>query len=224
LNLVRLFIPNFYHHNYEVQISVVNKDFVTKNTSYIFDETGVKHGLNSVVRRPHLFDIDTKRTSLDKYSQRKYMKILNYEKLNKILMRNDNISITLFNSLQWIGMYTKERNINLKFLFLVFALEGIFTNENNNYSSITASVSEKAAFLIARNKTDRKKIFDFVKEMYGKRGKIVHGSGQMINDSELIGMYQVIIDTFYHTTNVIEKYDIKTTAKFNEFLTNKKFS
>ena len=224
LNLVRLYIPAFWHHIYEYKISVVDKEYLTTTSAYVISkEEGEKVGRISVDQRPGVFDIHSKRMSSSKYTQWHHIKKMNYNKLNNILKKDTKLSKTLFNSLHWIGMYTREKRNHIKFLFLIFALEGIFTNESNNYSSITAAVSEKVAFLNAKQKDERKGIFDFVKKMYSKRGSIVHGSNIKIKSSELITLYDFLLESFCKLADLIELYDLETTKELNNKLTDKKF-
>lgn len=225
LNLIRLYIPLFWYHTYEVQISIVNQDYQTINSGYVITNNKLRYVTNSVTRRPHKFDIDKKRMNSCKYSQRKEMKNWNFEKLNSIIIKeHSNISNAIINSLHWIGLYTKEKKLNLKFLYLIFSLEGLLSNEKNNYSSITAAVSEKTAFLLTNHQEDRIKIFNFIKDLYKKRGGIVHGSEKFIGPSELTDLYVIIIQTFYHITDLVHNNEIKTKQELNEKLTEIKFN
>ncbi len=224
LNLVRLYIPTFWHHDYDVQISIVNKEFVTINSFFVLDNLQLRNFSSSIDRRPLKFEIDKKRSNFSRYSQRKHMELLNFKDLNETLMKNNALSRIIENSLSWIGLYTRIKNTKLKFLYLIFALENIFSNENNNYSSITAAVSEKTAFIVESNSRDRRKIFDFVKAMYDKRSAIVHGSAQMVDNNDLISLYDVYLTCISKLAKLILKHNLKTKNDLNNYISEMKFS
>jgi len=223
LNSVRLFIPQFWHHVYQVQISITTKKIFQDNICYVFDKKELKGIQNSVSSRQHSLSIDEKRTHKHKYTIRTFMKKYNFEKLNKILLEDNKISILLKNSLKWIGLYTKEKDVNLKFLFLIFSLEGIFINEQNNYSTITASISEKVALLINKKEVDRIATFKLLKKYYEKRSSIVHGSTDILSESDLFNLYNITINVYYCLPDIIIKNKITSLEKINDYFLSLKF-
>lgn len=223
LDLVRLYIPQFWHHIYEVQLSVTNKRIFQDNTCYTFEKGKLVNINRAVESRQHAFEIDVKRMPKDKYTIRASIGKLNIEKLNSIILKNNAISTRITTSLRWIGLYSKQKDKNLKFLFLIFSLEGIFANEQNNYSSITASISEKVSFLINKTGENRIKTFELLKKLYIKRSSIIHGSKDVVSDKDLFNLYHIILNVYYGLSNVIIKHRIETINALNDYLINLKF-
>jgi hypothetical protein len=110
--------------------------------------------------------------------------------INNILSR-DNISSLnkmqrkVLSALRWIGEATKPDALSARYIKLSTALEFLIGGEpENEYLStrgITATLAERAAFLIGKDLDDRLNIDKKVKYYYRIRSKIVHGAQDTID-------------------------------------------
>lgn len=74
-------------------------------------------------------------------------------------------------------------NMSLSFLLLMICLETLF---NRGQSELTYTISRNTAVLLGKDKEDSNNIFREMKELYGKRSRIVHsGKLDIINEDDL---------------------------------------
>ncbi len=92
-------------------------------------------------------------------------------------------------ALRWIGEATKPDAVDAKFTKLTFALENLIGGEpSGEYVTtrgITATLAERAAFLVGANREERRKIDSAVNRFYRLRSSIVHGRGMAIEVDQL---------------------------------------
>jgi hypothetical protein len=102
----------------------------------------------------------------------------NHGKLFKLLSKRDNqLKEKLYKSILWLGKSLQTENISDSFLQVGIALECLLSRQTEGYfinPSITYSLSETLAFLVADSKELRLNIFKEIKKLYGLRSAIVH--------------------------------------------------
>lgn len=224
LDVLRLYIPYFWHNVYQVQITISNKNHFQDKACYVFEGDKQIYVTRSVSHRQHTLEIDHKRTDKSNNTIRVTINKLLFKELNEIILTNNSISTILVSSLRWIGLYTQESNNNLKFIYLISALESLFSKDQNNYSSIAATISEKVSFLINNKDTNKMELFMSIKSLYIKRSAIVHGGTDIVSDSELFNLYMIVINTYYWLTKTLKKNNIETSKQLNEYFLKVKFS
>ena len=69
--------------------------------------------------------------------------------------------------------YTEPYTPRDSFLDLMITLENLFLKGTNQ--ELSYKISMRMAYVLGKDKDDRKKIFDFIKDAYNLRSKIVHG-------------------------------------------------
>ncbi|MBM9548056.1 hypothetical protein JWG40_13570 [Leptospira sp. 201903074] len=123
-------------------------------------------------------------------------------------------------SAEWLGKFYSEHDAKSRYLNLIVSLESLFSPQSENYSSITASISEKSAFLF--EKGDRKNILDRVKSIYQLRSKVVH-SGSLKNTYNLGQDYSLVLSILERTIELIYKKKFVNLNELNEFFFSQKF-
>jgi len=107
---------------------------------------------------------------------------------NKDSNRLTQIQSKVVNGFSWIGEATKPDTISPRFIKLSNALEAFIGGEaNEEYLTtrgITATLSERAAFLLGTNQESRLEIDREIRKYYGKRSDLVHGRSQQVTSSD----------------------------------------
>lgn len=92
--------------------------------------------------------------------------------------------------LRWIGEATKPDTLPARYLKLAIGLEyligGKSRKEYLTKRGITATLAERAAFLLGRDQEHRLSIDKKVKKFYRLRSKIVHGESDTINGTDFV--------------------------------------
>jgi hypothetical protein len=113
--------------------------------------------------------------------------------LNQLLNKDGDTALTemqrkLLSGLRWIGEATKPDTLASRYLKISTALEyligGESSKEHLTTRGITATLAERAAFLLGENKDQRILLDREVKKFYGLRSKIVHGNRDAIDQSD----------------------------------------
>lgn len=87
--------------------------------------------------------------------------------------------------LEFAGMYFESSQTHVEFdrrlIDLCIALESIFSPENK--MEIAFQLSQCAAEFVGNDPKEKREIFEFVKKMYGKRSKVLHGDPKADGDN-----------------------------------------
>ncbi len=115
--------------------------------------------------------------------------------INQLLSADSESNLTNMQSkylsgLHWLGEATKPDTLSSRYLKLSTALEHLIGGESSQeYLStrgITATLAERAAFILGQDKGNRLSIDRDVKKYYRLRSKIVHGQNAVISGNEFI--------------------------------------
>jgi hypothetical protein len=99
----------------------------------------------------------------------------------------------ILSAVQWIGKGANEKDPAKSLVQFVFAIEGMFQNNENTIftPSILSSISENLAFLIGSTIDQRKEVVASFKEVYKNRSAIAHGSTKTITQDNLIQAHRI---------------------------------
>ena len=114
-------------------------------------------------------------------------------RMNQIISAEDNASTNqmepkFIGGLRWLGEATKPDALPVRYLKLSTALEYLVGGEpDKDYLTtrgITATLAERAAFLLGTDKSDRMRVDREIRKYYGKRSKIIHGQEDIIDEKD----------------------------------------
>lgn len=110
----------------------------------------------------------------------------------------------LINAILWMGKAQTEVDNRLYFMELCFALESLLQVNTDVFinPSISYSISNACAMIIAENYTDRKTVFDNMKKLYGIRSAIAHGGKKEVKDESCEMLYRYIV---YLISDIVNK-------------------
>lgn len=91
-----------------------------------------------------------------------------FNKIYKTSLEKYDLAIEYFNK-----SYTEPYTPRDSFLDLMITLEDLFLKGTNQ--ELSYRISMRMAYVLGKDKEDRKNIFDFIKDAYNLRSKIVHG-------------------------------------------------
>lgn len=149
--------------------------------------------------------------------------LLKKNKFNEIIECNSIIYTHLNKAFEWLGQCYDELDSSNKLLFSIIALENILNSEPDKYSSITAAVAEKSAFLLGRTSKGKLAVFEKVRKHYQLRSKIVHGS-QTISHKDAQDAYIFAISVLIRIHRLAQKYHWKSLTELDQYLLEAKFS
>lgn len=102
--------------------------------------------------------------------------------LKLIELRNDNMQF-IKSAIEWAFDSEIEENETISFIQLSIGLEAIL-GEEIVQESITETLADRCAYLLANNINERKKIRKDFREFYKFRSKLIHGRSMRLNDKE----------------------------------------
>jgi len=83
------------------------------------------------------------------------------------------IENTVVNALKIYSLHVNATSVDVKFILVMFALEGLLLTENDR-DYLGKKLSEKATFLSERDPDNRKNLYRKMKTTYSKRSNFVH--------------------------------------------------
>lgn len=93
------------------------------------------------------------------------------------LTEQNEIQQRILKAVEWIGRAINESDKALSFLQCLFAIECLLQDQNDFITkSITAQISEYAAFIVGVDLESRKEIEQLFRKLYVLRSKLAHGS------------------------------------------------
>jgi hypothetical protein len=123
--------------------------------------------------------------------------------------RNE-IKRKFFAGLKWLGEATKPDDLGARFAKLAFALESFVGGEAEDSTlaarGISATLSERGAFLAGNNSEQRLDIHQRIAKHYAQRSKVVHGHSQAIEESDFIGFAAVVRKVAWALLDQIDKF------------------
>ena len=124
---------------------------------------------------------------------------------------------------EWIGKQYDEDRLENKLIYSIFALECLLANANN-FSSITAAIAEKCAYLIGETKEKRLEIFSLSKELYSLRSALVHGySKNTVTEEKVWLAYGLAMAVYRRITKMVVDGVISSQEELDNFILNRKF-
>lgn len=125
-------------------------------------------------------------------------------------------------AIKWYSASIKSKNNNESFLFCAIGMESLFTFGRD---SITKTLSENTAFLIAKKDIEsRKHIYSTVSYLYSQRSGIAHGGNTNIEIKDLNQIRYYLALSITKIINKIINDEINTDKDLFNFFENQKFS
>jgi len=179
----------------------INDDLNIIRIAYNFRE--------EIITRDHkdffYFDSDTKLIG-SSHKCRNSMQYLDFTDdeikiLNELFLKDkkSDIDHRIVTSLKLYGLQTTVTPVEIKFVLIMNALEGLLLSKNDiNY--LGKKLSEKVAFLIGKDKDERLPTYRTMKEMYNKRSNFTHQKKRMnekdkITESDLLHLSNAFMRT-----------------------------
>jgi transcription elongation factor GreA-like protein len=96
----------------------------------------------------------------------------------------------LIRGIHWFSVSLTQTETSNAFLFLIVALESLFSPYSGQ--SIAGTVSESVAFLISANLKGRKQLIEFIRKSYNKRSKVAHGGNKEVSESDYYTLLSLV--------------------------------
>ncbi|NBA86073.1 hypothetical protein GVN16_09890 [Emticicia sp. CRIBPO] len=91
----------------------------------------------------------------------------------------------LYLAIKFLDLSRSQFDIFMRISILIVMFECIFTTDN---SEVSHKVSERIAYFIGENKTDRIRVFDLVKLGYDVRSKVFHGGTPKYGEDQVYSL------------------------------------
>ena len=102
-------------------------------------------------------------------------------------------------------------------------MECLLANENN-FSSISAAIAEKCAYLIGKNQKERMDVFKLAKELYNLRSALVHGnSNNSITEEKVWQAYDLAMAVYREITQMTVDGKISSQEELDHYIMDIKF-
>lgn len=147
---------------------------------------------------PNLFEINSK--------ERETMEKIGVFTLSDILQKSRATTFeeALLRAVHWFSSALLQPEIENAFLYMIVALETLFTPNNSN--PIANSIAEGVAFILSEELERRKKIKKTVKDYYGKRSGISHGGNKSIMAADYFNLLEIVLKTIMELTKRVNDF------------------
>ncbi len=218
LSRFKAFIPLF-SNSIKYWIFPLKTDIPLSDCSYVYNSSGCI-STSSIVSNLRPLELDNKQFKSE--SVRDFL--LQKVHYDEIISGNSDLWNRVHIAFEWLGKQYDEENDENKMIYSIFALECLLNSNTENFSSITAAVAEKCAYLLGANKEERVAIFNDAKSLYKIRSALVHSSnkdgvnGELVNNS-----YTMAIGVLFKVVDLILNERVDSLKKLDDFIINIKF-
>lgn len=218
LSRFKAFIPLF-ARNIKHWIFPLKTDMSLFDCSYVYHNQGCTTDY-SIVSNLMPLDLDAQR-----YGRGSFREILTNEmNFNQIILGNSDLWNRVNIAFEWLGKQYDEENDENKMIYSIFALECLLNSNTENFSSITAAVAEKCAYLLGTNKEERGSIFNDAKSFYRIRSALVHSSNKEGVNKELVDKsYGMAIGVLFKVVDLILNNHLDSLKKIDDYIMDLKF-
>lgn len=219
LNRLKAFIP-YLRYSAKHWIHPLKTDILLLEQYIVFGDYGGVSGISHAANTQPLY-VEAKG---DKPTSISFREFLN-ERMNysSIIEGKTDFWQALNIGYEWLGKEYDEEKLENKLIYSIFALECLLSNVSN-FSSISAAIAEKCAFLVGETVDDRIKIFNQAKELYSLRSALVHGfSKNPVTEEKVWQAYWLAMEVYRRVTKMLVAGDITNQKDFENYILNKKF-
>jgi hypothetical protein len=159
---------------------------------------------------------------IDNYATQIMFKKVGFYRLSDLLIsRISKFERRLLIGAELLGEATKPDTIEFKFLKVALAIDSMIgsePSENIPDKGIRARIAERAAFLLADEYTERRRIYDDISGFIKKRNKLAHGAPESVSqwEAEKFGSYArniliklLLNDPSFKTIDDLEKWTLQ---------------
>jgi hypothetical protein len=220
LSRFKAFVPLFSGANVKYWISSLSTDVVLSDAALIINEKGSLSN-SGILTHPMGINLDRKFRP-EHQSIREYLETIGFNKLVKYETKNSKYENAINMAFWWLGKQLDEASNEIKLLYSVFALERLLSN-STSFSSITAAVSEKCAFLLGTTKEQRIEIFERAKSLYDIRSKLAHGSSASVSGKDVTEAYSLAISVLLKIIEVNETINFESIQSLDKYINDIKY-
>lgn len=218
LSRFKAFIPLF-SRSLKYWIFPLKTDCPQSDCSFIFNTIGWTSDL-SIVSNLKPLELDEKvgsSTTIRNFLNNKIH-------FNQIISGKSELWQRVHIAFEWLGKQYDEENDENKLMYSIFSLECLLNSSTENFSSITAAVSEKCAYLLGESKDEKKKIFCDAKELYSIRSALVHSSNKSIVEEDKVKLaYETAMSVLLKVVNLILEKNFFSIKELDEYILELKF-
>ena len=218
LNRFKAFIP-YLSTASKYWIQPLKTDSALSDCFFVYGDYGAHEGFSYLTELFPL-DIDSKGTPSSMSFREFLEKRMHFQ---SIVAGNTNFWKTIKMGYEWLGKQYDEESLQNKLIYSIFALECLLSN-STNFSSITAAVAEKCAFLIGDTKEERLTIFSAAKKLYNLRSALAHGSSETnITEENTWQALGLALAVYRKVTEMLVSNIISSQEDLDSFILDKKF-
>lgn len=218
LNQLKAFIP-YLNDFLKYWIQPLKTNTTLSDCFFVYGSYGISSGMSHIANLKPL-NIDAKDSS-NSESFREFL--IEQTFFQSIVDGRSKFWQALKMGYEWIGKQYDEDRLENKLIYSIFALECLLANANN-FSSITAAISEKCAYLIGDTKEKRLEIFNLSKELYSLRSALVHGySKNTVTEEKVWLAYGLAMAVYRRITKMVVDGVISSQEELDNFILNRKF-
>jgi hypothetical protein len=212
------------------QFGIVNEYPVWKNVSYRLgrpkETTRIDSHPNFVTQiGPANFPYSLREDILTENNQNRLEPLLSLVTRSGFSPKGE-MNTKILSGFRWLGEATKPDVLSARFAKLAFSLETFIGGESKDESlttrGITATLAERAAFLLGNDLNSRKKVDEDIRRFYSKRSGINHGKIIKVEDNDFEEFGQLVREIGW---SLIEKKDqITSIDQLQEWIINQRYS
>ena len=218
LNRLKAFIP-YLKDSLKYWIQPLKTDKTQTDSFFVFGNGKYSSGLAHVANLMPL-DMDAKSSAQSK-SFREFLSDRMY--FQSIVEGKTKFWQALNMGYEWLGKQYDEDRLENKLIYSIFALECLLSNATN-FSSISAAIAEKCAYLVGRSKEKKLEIFNLAKELYNLRFALVHGyTKDPITEERVWQAYGLAMSVYRIVTKMVVDGTVSSQEEFDKYILEKKF-
>lgn len=200
-------------------IQPLKTDTTLSDCHFVYGDQEYTSGMSHVANLMPLL-IDAKKTKTSNSFREFLLDRMNFQ---SIIDGNSEFWRTLKIGYEWLGKQYDEERLENKLIYSIFALECLLANANN-FSSISAAIAEKCAYLIGKNQKERMDVFKLAKELYNLRSALVHGnSSNSITEEKVWQAYDLAMAVYREITQMTVDGKISSQEELDHYIMDIKF-
>lgn len=222
LTRFKAFLPLIADGGLKYWIANMSTNVVLVDAAIIINAEGL--GSNySLLTNPYGLNID-KKPNPEAKSFREFLSSIGFDELVRYSASNSKYENSINMAFWWLGKQADEDSKEIKLLYSVLALEKLLSNPTS-FSSISAAVAEKCAFLLASNYDERFKIFKKAKELYKVRSGLTHGStSEETTEADVKIAHSLGINVLLRIIDLNREHKFSSVADLDSYINKIKFA
>ena len=113
------------------------------------------------------------------------------------------LKLKILRAIHWYGLGVKDKREVDRFIKLMVALESLILGKKDRFKK--QLLAERAAFILGKDKDERKEVYQIVDRLYSLRGEIVHEGKDEISETDTLTLIHLVRNLIFALISLPER-------------------